>query len=85
MVETAIYSQWLHHVRFILYYARWQWGEVDMVKRDDKKFQPQWVVDIKWSNQYVNHLKNLKSLIQFLRDNAMKTALVTTTDQEGTE
>jgi hypothetical protein len=52
MVETAIYAQWLHRDWFTPYYARWQKGEVDMIKLDDKNFKPQWAVEIKWSNRF---------------------------------
>ena len=85
MVETAIYAQWLHRDWFTPYYARWQKGEVDMVKLDDKSFKPQWVVEIKWSNLFFEKPGDLKSLLQFLKDNNLQTALVTTIDKEGTK
>ncbi|MBN2347959.1 MAG: ATP-binding protein [Bacteroidales bacterium] len=83
MVETAIFAQWMHREWFTPYYARWPKGEVDMVKIDDKYFHPQWAVEIKWSNQFYEKPGDLKSLIQFLKDNGLKTALVTTIDKEG--
>ncbi len=83
MVETAIYAQWLHREWFTPYYARWQRGEVDMVKLDEKNFRPQWAVEIKWSNQFFEKPGDLKSLIQFLKSNDMKSALITTLDKEG--
>ncbi|RWZ82732.1 MAG: DUF4143 domain-containing protein, partial [Hydrotalea sp. AMD] len=85
MVETAIYAQWLHRDWFTPYYARWQKGEVDMVKLDDKNFKPQWAVEIKWSNQFFEKPGDLKPLLQFLRDNNLKTSLITTIDKEGTK
>ncbi|MFH2096128.1 MAG: DUF4143 domain-containing protein, partial [Bacteroidota bacterium] len=85
MVETAVYAQWLHREWFTPYYARWQKGEVDMVKIDEKDFRPQWAVEIKWSNHFFDKPGDLKPLIQFLRDNALKTALITTIDKEGTK
>jgi predicted AAA+ superfamily ATPase len=85
MVETAIYAQWLHKDWFTPFYARWHKGEVDMVKLDDKNFKPQWAVEIKWSNHYYEKPGNLKSLLQFLKDNNLQTALVTTIDKEGTK
>lgn len=85
MVETAVYAQWLHREWFTPYYARWQKGEVDMVKLDEKDFRPQWAVEIKWSNQYFEKPGDLKSLIQFLKDNGLKTAMVTTIDKEGSK
>ncbi|MBU6157723.1 MAG: ATP-binding protein [Bacteroidetes bacterium] len=84
MVETAIYAQWFHRDWFTPYYARWQKGEVDMVKLDNNNFKPQWAVEIKWSNHFFEKPGDLKSLIQFLKDNDLPTALVTTLDKEGT-
>jgi uncharacterized protein len=83
MVETAIYAQWLHRDWFTPYYARWQKGEVDMVKLDIVNFKPQWAVEIKWSNHFIEKPGDLKSLLQFLKDNDLKTALITTIDKEG--
>lgn len=85
MVETAVYAQWMHREWFTPYYARWQKGEVDMIKIDEINFKPQWAVEIKWSNQYFEKPGDLKSLIQFLKENNLPTALVTTIDKEGTK
>ncbi|WP_417361416.1 ATP-binding protein [Galbibacter sp.] len=44
MVETAIFSQWMHRENLDLKYARWKMGrsegEVDIVLLDNKLFQP---------------------------------------------
>lgn len=85
MVETAIYAQWLHREWFTPYYARWQKGEVDMVKLDDKNLQPLWAAEIKWSNVYFEKPGDLKSLLQFLKDNNLNSAIVTTIDKEGSK
>jgi uncharacterized protein len=85
MVETAIYAQWLHQDWFTPYYARWQKGEVDMVKLDDKNFKPHWAIEIKWSNHFFDKPGDLKPLLQFLKDNDLTAALVTTIDKEGTK
>ncbi|MGO1585908.1 MAG: ATP-binding protein, partial [Mesonia sp.] len=53
LVETAIYSQWMHRDWFNPYYARWRKGEVDMVGIDDGSLKPIWALEIKWSNRYV--------------------------------
>ena len=36
LVESAVFSQWLHNAAFVdsLYYARWRNGEVDLVSLD---------------------------------------------------
>ena len=83
MVETAIYSQWMHREWFTPYYARWANGEVDMVALDDKKLKPQWALEIKWSNRFYAEPGELKSLLQFCENNKLNFALVTTIDVEG--
>lgn len=87
MVETAVLSQWMHREKLDLTYARWKEGrkegEVDLVLVDDKKYKPQWGVEIKWSNRYFEKPNELKSLIQFCKSNNFKNALVTSIDQLG--
>ncbi len=84
MVETAIFSQWMHRENLDLKYARWKMGrsegEVDIVLLDNKIFKPQWCVEVKWSNRYVDKPKELKSLIYFCKRNNFKASLVTTID-----
>lgn len=85
MVETAIFSQWLHRENAELYYARWSKGrrngEVDMVMLDNKGLKPKWCVEIKWSNRYVSKPRSLKSLFEFCRANKMTDAIVTSIDK----
>ena len=87
MVETAVLSQWMHRENLDLTYARWKdgrnEGEVDLVLVDDKKFKPVWGVEIKWSNRYFERPQELKSLIQFCKENVFDNALVTSIDQQG--
>lgn len=83
MVETAIFAQWLHRPWFTPYYARWAKGEVDMVKLNNRNFSIDWAMEIKWSNHFFDKPGDLKALLQFLKDNALKTALVTTLDKSG--
>ncbi len=84
MVETAIFSQWMHRENLDLKYARWKMGrsegEVDIVLLDSKLFKPQWCVEIKWSNRYVEKPQELNSLIFFCKQNNFKSTLVTTID-----
>jgi predicted AAA+ superfamily ATPase len=86
MVETAIYSQWMHDDKFIPWYARWSQGkyqgEVDIVGLD-AMFKPSFAVEIKWSNRYLDKPNELKSLISFCNKNELNSALVTTIDKEG--
>lgn len=82
MVETAIYSQWLHREWFTPYYARWNKGEVDMVGLNNK-LKPKWALEIKWSDRYYNKPGELKSLLSFCRKNKLESAMVTTIEKEG--
>lgn len=87
MIETAILSQWMHRENLDLTYARWKdgrsEGEVDLVLVDSRKFKPVWAVEIKWSNRYFDFPKNLKSLIQFCKENNLNNAVVTSIDKQG--
>jgi predicted AAA+ superfamily ATPase len=83
MVETTIFSQWMHRSWFTPYYARWQGGEVDMVGLDLSRQKPAWAVEVKWSNRYVHETRELKSLLSFCRTNKLSSALVTTIDKEA--
>lgn len=87
MVETAVFSQWMHRENLDLSYARWKEnnreGEVDLVLLDPRSFKPAWAVEIKWSNRYFEHPNELKSLLQFCSANHLQQALVTTIDQLG--
>src|SRR5690554_458788 len=84
MIETAIFSQWMHREHLDLKYARWKMGrkegEVDIVLLDNKLFKPQWCVEIKWSNRFVDKPQELKSLLHFCKENNFTATLVTTID-----
>lgn len=83
MVETAIFSQWMHRDWFTPWYARWSNGEVDMVALGET-LKPVWALEIKWSDRYFNHPKELKSLIKFCQENNINDPIVTTSNKEGT-
>ena len=87
MVETGIFSQWLHRENLHLKYARWKMGrsegEVDIVLIDNKLFKPQWCVEVKWSNRLYNKPKELASLLHFCKQNKLSAALVTTMNVTG--
>lgn len=75
LAETAIYSQWFHSGQ-PLYYARWSGGEVDIVDLGPNQ-KARWVVEVKWSDRYVDNPQELKSLISFCRANKLDLAFVT--------
>lgn len=83
LVETAIYSQWMHRDSFTPWYARWSNGEVDMVGLNFSNLKPSWALEIKWSNRYFNKPNELKSLHKFCSQNKLNNPIVTTIDVEG--
>jgi predicted AAA+ superfamily ATPase len=83
IVETAIFSQWMQRTSFIPFYARWKNGEVDLVHISRKTNRPEWAVEIKWSNRFLEAPKELKSLLSFCTENGLRQALVTTIDKAG--
>lgn len=86
MVETAIFAQWFQRDSE-LFYANWKIGkkegEVDMVKLDDIKLKPQWLVEIKWSDRYYNKPGDLSSLDAFMDNNQMSEAIITSKSVSG--
>ncbi len=78
LVETAIFSQWLHSANSPLSYARWNEGEVDLVYLDAKTQKPIWAVEVKWSDRPATDDRELENTLDFCRKNNVKNALVTT-------
>lgn len=87
MVETAIIAQWMHRDNLNLRYARWKQGrsegEVDLINLDSLQQKPIWAVEIKWSNRYVERPWELKSVLEFCKQNTLTSAVVTTIDKEN--
>lgn len=52
-------------------------GEVDLVGIDTAKQKPNWAVEIKWSDRYANKPQELYSLLYFMSQNKLKSAIVT--------
>lgn len=80
MVETAVFSQWLHNAPYIesLHYARWKKGEVDLVSLDAAQ-RPRFAVEVKWSDRAPSDSKEIKALLEFARINTLaRRPLVTT-------
>ena len=79
LAESALYGQLIHSsVIDELRYARWRSGEVDMVKLDRASQRPQFAVEAKWSDRYVEKPQELKPLIKFCKTNKLTNAYVTT-------
>ncbi len=73
LVETAVFSQWVHHNYVDLYYARWGDGEVDIVNTKHN-----WCVEIKWSDLVVKDARKLKSFTKYIKQNKTLENEVTT-------
>lgn len=84
LVETAIFSQWLHS-RFSdsLYYARWKSSEVDIVALA-KDLKPLWATEIKWTDLPVKDHRKIKGLIAFGLTNAIEQVSLTSKTQQTT-
>lgn len=85
LVETAVFSQWLHNATFVdsLYYARWKGGEVDLVSLDPQQ-RPRFSVEVKWSDLPFDDFKQIKGLLDFSRKHPLgRTPLVTTYSKTG--
>lgn len=79
LVETAIFSQW-QHADNILYYARWEGGEIDIVSLDKASQKPNWLIEIKWSNRMVDDERELKNIKSFCLLHKIKEPFITTYD-----
>ncbi|MCD6533397.1 MAG: ATP-binding protein [Deltaproteobacteria bacterium] len=84
LVETAIFSQWFHS-KGLLHYARWNSGEVDIVKLDEKNQSVSWAVEVKWSDRFYDRPKELKSLVSFCHAQQLTHPLVTTISKQGSK
>lgn len=85
LVETAVFSQWLHNAAFVdsLYYARWRSGEVDLVSLDPQQ-RPRFAVEVKWSDRSPEDYKPIKGLIDFAKRHPLgRLPLVTTISFAG--
>ncbi|MEM9527687.1 MAG: AAA family ATPase, partial [Bacteroidota bacterium] len=78
LVETGIFAQWFHRANFTTYYARWRGGgEVDIVSLSKGEQQPNWAVEVKWSDHFVEQPQKLKSLLTFANKNKLPSAVIT--------
>jgi hypothetical protein len=82
LVETGLFCQFFHAPEE-LYYGRWPKGEVDMV-RLAAGLKVRSVIEVKWSDRFLDQPGQLKSLLAFCRENRLSRALVTTRTRCGT-
>lgn len=85
LVESAVFSQWLHNAAFVdsLYYSRWRSGEVDLVSLDLQQ-RPRFAVEVKWSDQPFDDPKAIKGILEFAKKHRLaRQPLVTTLSKSG--
>lgn len=84
LVETAVFSQWLHNDAHIdsLRYARWKRGEVDLVSLDARQ-QPRFAVEVKWGDRAFDDPKEIKGILEFARKNKLSRMPLVTTRSRG--
>lgn len=85
LVETAIFSQWQHSKSVSLYYARWATGEVDIVSLMKRSLNPDWAVEVKWTDKPFNSPGELNACVEFVERNPdlQQPFLVTTKTATG--
>ena len=87
VAESAVFAQWFHDVELVRHikYARWEGGEVDIVSINPGTQSPQWVVEVKWSDRYLDHPSELLALIDFVtrHPSISQPVLVTTRTKHG--
>jgi len=81
LAETAAFSQWFH-ASPNLYYARWKTGEVDIVHLNARQ-QPEWCVEVKWSDSTVKDWQRKTHLKSFLHAHPKIRAAFTTRSKTG--
>lgn len=88
MVETAIFSQYIQGGNSDFYFANWtkgrEKGEVDLVWVCAAKQKAYYVVEVKWTDRFVENPTELKSLLYFVNTNpGLKKIIVTTKTEAG--
>lgn len=78
LAETALVTQYLHADLFRdLRFARWNQGEVDLVRVDPATEQALWALDVKWSDRACRSLEEWSGLLDFAARNRLDTVHMT--------
>lgn len=88
MEETAVFAQWIPRKGASIRYANWRvgkklHGEVDIVGLNMARRKPDWAVEPKWTDCYFDRPNELESLLYFMEQNDMESALVTSISKSG--
>lgn len=79
LVETAVISQLLQTSDLQSFrYARWNQGEVDLIQCSEQTGASTDIVEIKWSDRYIERPSELKSLSEFISKNQTSVIIATT-------
>ena len=66
LAETATFAQWIHTAEMpSLHYARWNDGEVDVVRVNPALNRPSWAYDVKWGDHHADRPADLAGLAEF--------------------
>jgi uncharacterized protein len=85
LVETVAFGQWIHSPELQnLHYARWNDGEVDIVRLHPATQKPSWAYDIKWSDRVLDRPEELKSIVTLARSSGLRQAGVSAIKAHGT-
>ena len=69
LAETGVLSQWMHGRDLDgLHYTRWTGGEVDLVYLAPERQKPDWFVEVKWSDRFLNGFHEMKALRAFIEE-----------------
>jgi predicted AAA+ superfamily ATPase len=78
LAETALVTQYLPAPMFRdLCFARWNQGEVDLVRVDQARQKPRWALDVKWSDGAAASAEQWSPLLEFARANELPTVYMT--------
>ncbi|MEO8679317.1 MAG: ATP-binding protein [Vicinamibacterales bacterium] len=81
LVETAVFSQWLHSPELV-HYARWDSGEVDLVWLDALQ-RPTNALEVKWTDRAFDDPSEVKPLIAFCLKHGVPRPMVATRTATG--
>lgn len=78
LAETALVTQYLYAPIFgELCFARWNQGEVDLVRLDQVRPSVLWALEVKWSDRACDSAEAWSSLADFARGNGVHTTHMT--------
>lgn len=78
LAETALVTQYLYAPIFgDLCFARWNQGEIDLIRVDQVQQRPLWALEVKWSDRAFESAESWSNLVEFARGNGLDTLHMT--------